>query len=189
MSQAKCSRCQESIFSNETIAVEGSHVFHADCRRPQAFSYEERVLLFRHCWDHPVAECARCVRPLRQEELASDFLGTKTHLCPQCHADLTESIRTHLYACTMLPAQVRERAVAAREAARVVAPVHDALLVEAPLDALDATVATAQECMRKASEVVLAGFALRSDAKVVRYPDRYHDPRGAKMWETVWAVL
>jgi hypothetical protein len=72
---------------------------------------------------------------------------------------------------------------------RVVAPVHDALLIEAPLDALAATVATAQECMRKASELVLAGFPLRSDAKVVRYPDRYQDPRGIKMWDTVWAML
>jgi len=72
---------------------------------------------------------------------------------------------------------------------KVVAPVHDALLVEAPLDALDATVATTRQCMREASEVVLAGFPLRSDTKVVRYPDRYQDPRGVKMWETVWATL
>jgi len=79
--------------------------------------------------------------------------------------------------------------LATEQGVRVVAPVHDALLIEAPFDELQMAVATAQECMRKASEVVLAGFPLRSDAKVVRYPDRYQDPRGVRMWETVWATL
>jgi hypothetical protein len=36
---------------------------------------------------------------------------------------------------------------------------------------------------------VLDGFRLRSDAKVVRFPDRYQDPRGQHMWNTVWDVL
>ncbi len=43
--------------------------------------------------------------------------------------------------------------------------------------------------MAEASRVVLSGFELRSDAKIVRYPDRYTDPRGEKMWETVVAIL
>jgi len=79
--------------------------------------------------------------------------------------------------------------LATEQGVRVVAPVHDALLIEASFDELEVAVATAQNCMRKASEVVLAGFPLRSDAKVVRYPDRYQDPRGTKMWETVWATV
>ena len=32
--------------------------------------------------------------------------------------------------------------------------------------------------MRRASEIVLAGFPLRTDAKIVKYPDRYADKRG-----------
>ena len=79
--------------------------------------------------------------------------------------------------------------LATEQGVRVVAPVHDALMIEASFDELEMAVATAQKCMRKASEVVLAGFPLRSDATVVRYPDRYQDPRGAKMWETVWATV
>lgn len=55
---------------------------------------------------------------------------------------------------------------------RVCAPVHDALLIEAPLDELDETVAKTQELMAEASRVVLDGFELRSEAKVIRYPDR-----------------
>ena len=72
---------------------------------------------------------------------------------------------------------------------RVCAPVHDALLIEAPLDELDATVEKAQALMKEASAIVLDGFELRSDAKLVRYPDRFMDKRGAVMWDKVTALL
>src|SRR5262249_34365810 len=45
------------------------------------------------------------------------------------------------------------------------------------------------EAMREASELVLPDFPLRTDAKLVRYPDRYSDPRGTKMWGTVLGLL
>jgi len=64
-------------------------------------------------------------------------------------------------------------------------PVHDALLIEAPIGGIDEAVAATQQAMREASEIVLSGFALRTDAKVVRYPERYSDKRGQVMWETV----
>lgn len=72
---------------------------------------------------------------------------------------------------------------------RVCAPVHDALLIEAPLDELDAAVATTQALMREASSIVLDGFELGSDAKVVRYPGRYMDERGVTMWNTVMNLI
>jgi hypothetical protein len=71
----------------------------------------------------------------------------------------------------------------------VCAPVHDALLVEGPADRMEDVAAETQRAMREASEVVLAGFPLRTDAKVVRYPDRYMDDRGRRMWETVQRSL
>jgi DNA polymerase I-like protein with 3'-5' exonuclease and polymerase domains len=71
----------------------------------------------------------------------------------------------------------------------VCAPVHDALLVEGPADGIEGVVAETQRAMREASELVLPGFPLRTDAKVVRHPDRYTDERGRKMWETVSALL
>ena len=72
---------------------------------------------------------------------------------------------------------------------RVCAPVHDALLIEAPLDELDAAVTKTQALMQQASEIVLGGFALGSDVKVVRYPDRYMDKRGMVMWDTVNQIM
>ena len=64
-------------------------------------------------------------------------------------------------------------------------PVHDALLIEAPADEIDVAVEVTQQLMREASETVLDGFQLRTDAKIVRHPDRYSDKRGQVMWETV----
>ena len=72
---------------------------------------------------------------------------------------------------------------------KVCAPVHDALLIEAPLAELDETVKHTQQLMAEASQIVLDGFCLRSDAEVVRYPDRYTDKRGAVMWATVMKLL
>jgi hypothetical protein len=71
----------------------------------------------------------------------------------------------------------------------ICAPIHDAVLIEGPLDAIDEIVLDAQQAMREASEVVLGGFALRSEAKIVRYPDRYMDPRGERMWQIIMDLL
>ena len=72
---------------------------------------------------------------------------------------------------------------------RVCAPIHDAVLVEAPLDSLDETVAMTQEAMVEASRIVLNGFALRSEAKLVVHPNRYEDEKDAAMWNLVWEVV
>jgi DNA polymerase I len=71
----------------------------------------------------------------------------------------------------------------------VCAPVHDALLICSPLDRLEAAVATTRACMAEASRAVLAGFELATDVKIVRYPERYADPRGAVMWKRVTDLI
>jgi hypothetical protein len=71
----------------------------------------------------------------------------------------------------------------------ICAPVHDAVLICAPLDRLDADVATMQAAMAEASRIVLSGFELRTNAQVVRYPDRYCDERGEAMWARVMRLL
>jgi DNA polymerase I-like protein with 3'-5' exonuclease and polymerase domains len=72
---------------------------------------------------------------------------------------------------------------------RVCAPVHDALLIEAPLDELDQAIATTQALMAEASRVVLDGFELGSEVKEVRYPNRFMDKRGEVMWNKVMKLL
>jgi len=71
----------------------------------------------------------------------------------------------------------------------VCAPVHDAILIEARLEQLEATAAAAQEAMAEASEIVLNGFRLRSETKLIRFPERYEDERGKQMWHAVWDVV
>ena len=65
----------------------------------------------------------------------------------------------------------------------VCAPVHDAVLIAAPLERIEADVAAMQAAMAEASAAVLGGFVLGTEAKT--YPDRYRDPRGELMWKRV----
>ena len=69
------------------------------------------------------------------------------------------------------------------------ATVHDAVLIEAPVEQIEADVEIAKRCWSKASEIVLGGFALDADAKIVRYPDVYHDDDGEEMWKRILGVL
>ena len=72
---------------------------------------------------------------------------------------------------------------------RVCAPVHDALLIEAPEDEIDAAVCLTRRLMGQASRVVLSGFEVRTDVKIVRHPNRWVDPRGAFMWERICSLI
>jgi DNA polymerase I len=71
----------------------------------------------------------------------------------------------------------------------VCAPVHDAVLICAPVDRLDEDVARMRAAMAEASRVVLDGFELGTDAAVIRYPDRYMDKRGGVMWERTLSLI
>ena len=72
---------------------------------------------------------------------------------------------------------------------RVCMPVHDAILIEADIGNIDETVEAAQLAMAEASRVVLNGFELRSDVKVVQPNERYSDKRGETMWNRVMHLL
>ena len=69
------------------------------------------------------------------------------------------------------------------------APIHDAVLIEAPADGIEEAVVRMQDYMRAASRIVLAGFELRTDATIISYPGCYDDPRGTVMWQRVMRLL
>jgi DNA polymerase-1 len=84
----------------------------------------------------------------------------------------------------------------------VCAPVHDAFLICAPLDQIDARVEQMKAIMEEASRIVLDGFTIKADCpefdgngkllefpQIVRYPHRYMIKRGVKMWNTVMEIL
>jgi hypothetical protein len=81
-----------------------------------------------------------------------------------------------------------------RHGLTLIAPVHDAVLLESTEDRIEADVALMREIMRRASRVILNPTAdgtieLRTDVKIIRYPDRFTDSRGTALWETVLKLL
>ena len=84
--------------------------------------------------------------------------------------------------------------LAARHGIRLLAPIHDAVLIELSIEQIEADVALMREIMRRASRVVLNATAegaheLRTDYTIIRYPDRYSDKRGAAIWQRVMQLL
>ena len=71
----------------------------------------------------------------------------------------------------------------------VCAPVHDAVLICAPIKCLDEATAAMRSAMAQASRDVLAGFELNTDAKAIRWPHRYADGRGREMWARVCSLV
>ena len=70
---------------------------------------------------------------------------------------------------------------------QVCAPVHDAILIEAPVDEIEDIVHRTQAIMADSSRIVLDGFELGTDAEIVRWPDRFMDEkRGRVMWDRVY---
>jgi DNA polymerase-1 len=124
------------------------------------------------------------------------------------HAMLTSSLHTVFGWRVQVPDRANERSLrnfpmqangaemlrlacclATEQGIEVCAPVHDAVLICAPLDRLEADIERMQDIMREASRIVLDGFELGTDATVVRHPDRYMDERGTVMWERVMQLL
>jgi DNA polymerase I len=71
----------------------------------------------------------------------------------------------------------------------VCAPVHDALLIAAPIDRIDGDVVRTRTAMAEASRIVLDGFEVRTEAKVTRHPERFTDKRGIQMWRVVTQLI
>ena len=73
---------------------------------------------------------------------------------------------------------------------KICAPIHDAVLIEAPLEMIDEHVRLTRSIMEQACRDVLGGKPCRIDAEVIRAPDRYMDTkRGVGMWNTVMGCV
>jgi DNA polymerase I len=63
------------------------------------------------------------------------------------------------------------------------------VLIAAPLERLEADIATMRAAMAEASRIVLGGFELDTDVEVTRWPDRFADKRGRQVWQKVMTLL
>ena len=79
--------------------------------------------------------------------------------------------------------------LATERGVEVCAPVHDAFLICTPIERIEADVAGMRAAMDEAARAVLDGFPISTEAKIVRYPDRYMDKRGTVMWQQVMRLL
>jgi DNA polymerase I len=84
--------------------------------------------------------------------------------------------------------------LAARHGIKLLAPVHDAVLIEAPVERIEADVVLMREIMRRASRIVLnrdagGSHELRTDAKIWRHPEHFTDPRGDAIWQHILKLL
>ena len=79
--------------------------------------------------------------------------------------------------------------LAERRGIEIVAPIHDAFLVEADAERAAEVSAALDQVMRDASRVVLRGYELRTDEQIIHAGSRYYDERGEAMWNTVTKLM
>ena len=70
----------------------------------------------------------------------------------------------------------------------LVAQVHDAFVIEAGIESIDEETARTHQIISKVSRAIF-GKPLKSEAKIVRYPDRYIDEDAGPMLKTLGEVL
>ena len=79
--------------------------------------------------------------------------------------------------------------LATKAGVKICAPIHDAFLIEADEDDINASIWAMQDAMECASRQVLGELELRSDVKVIWSGERYEDPRGAAVWESIGDLI
>ena len=73
---------------------------------------------------------------------------------------------------------------------KIIAPIHDAILIECEEGEAEETILQAQKLMTKASTIVLGPEnSIKTDVKVIKYPDRYADRRGIETWDKITHIL
>jgi len=124
------------------------------------------------------------------------------------HAGLHLEISTPLGWCMQCPSGINPRTVrnfpiqstgaeilhvacilAERRGIEIVAPVHDALMAEAPVDQIEDVSAALDQVMRDAAAIVLRGYELPTDKQIVLPGQHFFDKRGIEMWETVTRLV
>jgi hypothetical protein len=79
--------------------------------------------------------------------------------------------------------------LAERRGIEIIAPVHDALMAEGPLEHVAEISAALDRTMRDAAAIVLRGYELPTDQQIIRPGETYYDKRGVEMWTTVTKLV
>jgi DNA polymerase-1 len=74
--------------------------------------------------------------------------------------------------------------LAARKGVRIIAPVHDAIMVESCDEDIEEHVWLAREAMDEACRAVL-GDVIRTECQIIRADGRFYDKKGEKLWNDI----
>ncbi len=180
---------ERGLFKQATLAVQYGQGARGLAERSGIYEVEASSLLGHHRRTYSVYWRwidAVLATAYNRDHFISTVFGWGRHL------DLTEretSVQNHPMQANGAE-MLRLATVLGFEAGiRICGPVHDALLIESPRDQIEEAVATTQKAMARASSWVLGGFELRTEAEIVRWPERYMDDRGRDMWQTVMKLL
>lgn len=76
------------------------------------------------------------------------------------------------------------------EGIKIIAPVHDAILIECDEENADEIIRRAQEIMSDATEFILGrGCRIRTDVEIIKFPNRYSDENGEDTWVRILKIL
>ena len=78
--------------------------------------------------------------------------------------------------------------LAARKGVRIIATVHDAILIEASQQEIEADVLLAKEAMDEACRAVL-GDVIRTECQIIHSEGRYHDEKGERLWNIICSFM
>jgi DNA polymerase I len=130
---------------------------------------------YRVFWTWAEANVNNCLLGLPLETV----FGWRIHFPPNCGEVINDrSILNwpmQAHGAEMMRLAV---SMATEEGLIICAPVHDALLLEAPVDEIEVQASRLVQIMGDASELVLGpGKRCRSDIKITKSPDRYVDDK------------
>lgn len=73
---------------------------------------------------------------------------------------------------------------------KILAPVHDAILIECDEEKAEENIKLTQKLMSEASEIILGvGNRIKTEADVIKYPERYSDSRGVETWNKILRIV
>ena len=158
-------------------------------RSVPAFRCSKRAKFWRGCAPSSTASKAYAQRAVDRAGLTLE-IGTPLGWRMRCPSGMNpRTIRNFPIQSTGAEILHVACVLAERRGIEVVAPVHDALVVEADADRAEEISAGLDRVMRDAAAVVLRGYELRTDVQVIPAGANYHDKRGIEMWTTVTKLL
>jgi hypothetical protein len=85
--------------------------------------------------------------------------------------------------------------LAGERGVRIVGTLHDAIMIEAPLEDIEHAVHVTAQAMQEASALLLfskdrtTAYPLKVDATIVRYPEHYVEGKSQEYWQRLRAML